>query len=132
MCLYLIRHVKRCQDKNMTCHRNPSPNNYRLTRARRTVECAFGILCNQWRIFHRAIDIRPDLCDVIVKTFCILHIFVRQRDGFKFQDTLHECPLEIIKAVGTGGNVTGTTVREYFAKYFTSPLGCVPWQYEKF
>ena len=26
MCLYLIRHVKRCQDKNMTCHRNPSPS----------------------------------------------------------------------------------------------------------
>ena len=26
MCLYLIRHVKRCQDKNLTCHRNPSPN----------------------------------------------------------------------------------------------------------
>jgi hypothetical protein len=23
-------------------------------------------------------------------------------------------------------------VREYFAKYFTSPLGSVPWQYEKF
>ena len=27
MCLYLIIHVKRCQDKNMTCHRNPSPTN---------------------------------------------------------------------------------------------------------
>jgi hypothetical protein len=26
-CLYLIRNVKRCQDKNMTCHRNPSPSN---------------------------------------------------------------------------------------------------------
>jgi hypothetical protein len=24
MRLYLITHVKRCQDKNMTCHRNPS------------------------------------------------------------------------------------------------------------
>jgi hypothetical protein len=26
MRLYLIIHVKRCQDKNMTCHGNPSPN----------------------------------------------------------------------------------------------------------
>jgi hypothetical protein len=25
MRLHLIIHVKRCQDKNMTCHRNPSP-----------------------------------------------------------------------------------------------------------
>ena len=105
--------------------------NYRLTRARRMVECAFGVLCNKWRIFHRAIDVRPDFCYVIVKTCCVLHSFVRQRDGLQFQDTLYECPLESVKAVGTAGNVTGTAVREYFAKYFTSPLGSVPWQYKK-
>ena len=28
MCLYLIIHVKRCQDKNMTCHRNLSPSHH--------------------------------------------------------------------------------------------------------
>ena len=89
------------------------------------MECAFGILCNKWRIFHRAIDVRPGFCDVIVKTCCILHNFVRQRDGFQFQDTLYGCPFE------SRGNVTGTAVREYFAKYFTFPLGSVPWQYEK-
>jgi hypothetical protein len=32
------------------------------------VECAFGILCNKWRYFHRAIDVRLDFCDIIVKT----------------------------------------------------------------
>jgi hypothetical protein len=93
---------------------------YRLTRARRMVECAFGILCNKWRIFHRAIDVRPDFCDVIVKTCCILHNFVRQKDGFQFQQTLFECPLDRVEAVGTRANVTGTVVREYFVKYFTS------------
>jgi hypothetical protein len=106
--------------------------NYRLTRAGRKVECAFGIPCNKWRIFHSAIDVRPDFSDVIVKTCCILHNFVHQRDGFQFHDTLYECPLDSIKAVGIRGNVTGTAVREYFAKYFTCPLGSVPWQYEKF
>jgi hypothetical protein len=79
--------------------------NYRLTRARRIVACAFGILCNKWRHFHHAIDVYPDFCDVIVKTCYILHSFVRQRDGFQFQDTSYECPLENIKAVGTRGNV---------------------------
>ena len=75
--------------------------NYRLTRAKRMVACAFGIVCNKWRIFHHAIDICPDFCDVIVKTCCKLHNFVRQRDRrLQFQDNLYECPLESIKAVG--------------------------------
>ena len=62
--------------------------NYRLTRARRMLECAFGIVCNKWRIFHCAIDVCPDFCDVIVKTCCVLHNFVHQRDGFQFQGPL--------------------------------------------
>jgi hypothetical protein len=61
--------------------------NYRLkTHTRRMVHCLFGILCNKWRIFHHAIDVCPDFCDVIVKTSSILHNFVCQRDGFQFQD----------------------------------------------
>ena len=35
--------------------------NSRLTRARRMVECAFGILANKWRIFHRPLDVTPQL-----------------------------------------------------------------------
>jgi hypothetical protein len=69
------------------------------------VECAFGIVCNKWRIFHRVIDVCVDFCNVIVKTCCILHNFVCQRDGIQFQDTLYKCSLESIKAVG---NVTET------------------------
>jgi len=83
--------------------------NYRLTRARR-VEFAFGTVCNKWRIFHCATDVCPDFCDVNVKTRCILHNFVRQRDGCQFQNTLGVCPLESIKAIGTRSNVTGTDV----------------------
>jgi hypothetical protein len=69
------------------------------------VECASGILCNKWRIFHRAIDVRPDFCYIIVKTCCILHSFVRKKDGIQFEDTLYECPLESVQSVGTRGNV---------------------------
>jgi hypothetical protein len=56
--------------------------NYRFTRTRGMVACAIGILCNKWRIFNRAIDVYPDFCNVIVKTCCILHNFICQRDGF--------------------------------------------------
>jgi len=72
------------------------------------VEFAFDIMCNKWRIYQCAIDVRPDFYNVIVKTCCILHNFVFQRDGFQFQDTLQECILESITAVGTRGNVAGT------------------------
>jgi hypothetical protein len=81
--------------------------NYTLTRARRMVECAFGTVCNKWRIFHCATDVCLDFRDVVVKTCCILYNFVRQRDCFQFQDTLYKCPLESIKAVGNRGNITG-------------------------
>jgi hypothetical protein len=60
---------------------------------------------------YRAIDVYPDICDVIVKTFCMLHNFVRQRNGFQFQDTLYECSLESIKAVGTRGTDMGGGLR---------------------
>jgi len=67
----------------------------------------------------------------IVECLAAVSTSSRQTDGFQSQDTLYECPLESIKVVGTRDNVTGMAVREYFAKYFTSPLGSVPGQYEK-
>ena len=105
--------------------------NYRLARARRMVQCAFGILANKWSIFHRPLDVMPEFCDSIVKACRILHDFVRRNDGFHLEGTLNESNFEIIQATGTRGNVKGKHVRDYFAKYFTSPHGAVPWQYDK-
>jgi hypothetical protein len=104
--------------------------NYRSTRARRMVECAFSILANKCRIFHRPLDVTPQFFDSIVKACCILHNFVRRNDGFQL-DNLYESNFESIQASGTRENIKGKHVRDYFAKYFTSPHGAVPWQYDK-
>lgn len=106
--------------------------NYRLSRARRMVECTFGILANKWRIFHRPLDTKPEFCDSIIKACCILHNFVRNKDGIQFTDTLFSSELPSLQA---GHNIRPThdavTVRDTFAEYFTSPAGSVPWQYSK-
>nr|CAI5868323.1 unnamed protein product [Callosobruchus analis] len=125
----LAKHVQRPFGKrNLTVGKRIY--NYRLTRAR-MVECAFGIMANKWRILHRALDVDLSFCDSIVKTCCILHNFVRERDGVSFEDTLYECPLLDMNATNMRGAHIGTTTREYFGKYFTSPQESVPWQYEK-
>lgn len=104
--------------------------NYRLSRARRFIECAFGILANKWRIFHTAIHLEPDFANLIVLAACILHNFVRLRDGFKFEDTL-TCEMLDIPVIGTGGaGKSAKQVRDSFAEFFITPAGSVPWQYD--
>lgn len=105
--------------------------NYRHSTARRLVECTFGILANKWRIFHRPIDVKLEFCDKIVMACCVLHNFVRRKNGINFTEAAYECPLESVSTRPETRLVSATNVRNYFATYFTSPQGSVPWQYDK-
>jgi len=102
--------------------------NFRLTRARRYVECTFGILANKWRVFHTPILVEPDFATLIVKTACVLHNFVRRRDGVEYDDMFH-CTLESIDLTLRGSTNNARDVRDYFATYFDSPEGKLDWQY---
>lgn len=60
--------------------------NYRFSRARRTVESAFGILANKWRIFHTAICLLPETANIIVTASICLHNYIlkeEQCSGYK-------------------------------------------------
>ncbi|XP_060806409.1 uncharacterized protein LOC132903097 [Amyelois transitella] len=100
--------------------------NYRLSRARRCIECTFGVLANKWRILHRPLNTSVHFSEDIVKACCILHNFIRKRDGFNFRHTLKIVGLENIQ--NTGWPVTrASTARDTLKDYFMNE-GAIPWQ----
>ncbi|XP_069588461.1 uncharacterized protein [Ranitomeya imitator] len=103
--------------------------NYRLSRARKYVECTFGIMCSQWRIFHTAIQLDTETVDTVIKACCVLHNYVRDYST----EVVEESQLSELIAVDNLGqgrqSISGLRVRETFTDYFMSPEGAVHWQY---
>lgn len=106
--------------------------NYRVCRARRYVECTFGILSNKWRIFHRAINLDPDYATDIVRACVVLHNFVRDRDGFEVENTLSISGFEDLALGETQRNhatMSARNVWDVLKEYFISEVGSVSWQF---
>ena len=102
-------------------------------RARRHAECAFVILSNKWRIFQRPFNVSPDFEVVIVKASVALHNFVRERDGYKFEDALTVTGLEDVpdgQSVRRG--LTANSIRNKVADYFLTDAGAASWQMQKY
>lgn len=115
--------------------------NYRISRARLNVECAFGILRSKFRIYDT-----PMLTDVpntvkTVKATCVLHNFIRLEDRPHVNES--EISQEFRATYQTRKNLTplsvqtlncGThsydaaAVRNNLADYFISDRGKVSWQ----
>ncbi|XP_052744678.1 uncharacterized protein LOC128199398 isoform X3 [Bicyclus anynana] len=110
--------------------------NYRLTRARRFVECAFGILSNKWRIFHRPMNVSIDLAVDIVKTCCVLQNFIHKQENFQFHNASEnestlDSESELIQLPITNavrGSLAANEVRNRFAQYFVSNEGRLSYQ----
>ncbi|XP_066450806.1 uncharacterized protein [Eleutherodactylus coqui] len=108
--------------------------NYRLTRAQRYVECAFGILANRWRVLLSTIQLAPENVSAVIRACVVLHNFCRRHD------TVLNVPHPLPTAFG--GNVleeavqhgrpaqSAVLVRDLFMAYFLSPQGALPWQLE--
>ncbi|KAK0131238.1 putative nuclease HARBI1 [Merluccius polli] len=112
--------------------------NYRLSRARLTVECSFRILSSQWRMYRRVIYLSPEKVELCVKATCILHNFMRVTSMRETKGRLatQELPEETVRAlrnVGRMGSNNATRealrVREVFRSYFNEE-GAVPWQHQ--
>ena len=55
--------------------------NYHLSRGRRVVGSAFGILAGKWRILNKPTKTSPNMADRTVKCIFVLHNTVIEREG---------------------------------------------------
>lgn len=120
--------------------------NYRLSRARRVVENAFGILSNRFRIFRTTICLDPDKVVTIVFACLCLHNFLRQQRSDAYvppgyvdsEDANHQLVKGAWRWEGTLQSVTigqarnpaveAKKQRDVLCEYFVSPAGSVSWQ----
>lgn len=99
--------------------------NSHLSRARRVVENAFGILAMKWRVFLRAIEADVENADYIVKAACCLHNYVISKNNnreWTATETQEECgPIRAFVETGLTNRRSPNAaiqIRERFADYF--------------
>ena len=123
--------------------------NYRLSRSRRTIENAFGILVSRWRILRQPIIADPDHAVKYVKAAVALHNYLRVTEsavycpaGFADHEEAQGSVIRGdwrrdglgsgLQSIGrTGANtapVAAKQVRDSFKDYFISEEGQLSWQ----
>lgn len=124
--------------------------NYRLSRARRVIENAFGLLRARWRIFSRPIKSSVENVQNFTFAAIALHNYLRQTDNamycpYGFMDSYDKqgnfksgewrkegsadgCLQDIngVRGSRPSGNAKG--MREALKTYLNSDLGAVEWQ----
>ena len=126
--------------------------NYRLSRARRIVENAFGIATSRFRLFRRAVTADVEVAVEATKAIVALHNYLmadrhfdtnntycppdyvdlehdgRVREGLWRQES-DSSSLQDIGSMGSNNySVDAKKVRDNFCDYFNSNTGSVPWQ----
>lgn len=88
--------------------------NYRLSRARRIIENAFGILVSRWRIFRKPICMYPKTVDKIIMATICLHNFLETVNDLTPANNRLYCPLNFVDVEQENGDIIpGTWRNEY-------------------
>ena len=56
-------------------------HNYRHSRGRRIIECAFGIMTWKWAVLRGPLHMSPENATHVALACCVLHNYVRRREG---------------------------------------------------
>ncbi|XP_024141057.1 putative nuclease HARBI1 isoform X2 [Oryzias melastigma] len=108
--------------------------NYRLSRARLTVERTFGILSARWRVLLQRINLSPENVNTLVIAACILHNFLHNPgDNRTWLEDSEERGEAMEDALNTGppqGGGAAAAARAVYTAFFSSPAGGAPWQEE--
>ena len=113
--------------------------NYRLSRARRMVENAFGILSNKFRVLLNPIPLSVEKVEIITYTCVLLHNFLLSKKCHQWYmpsscrganpDTLNSGLQGIRRQEGNRSSLTANAVRDALCEYFNTS-GSVHWQYD--
>lgn len=114
----LLRHVmKPYARKNLD--QSKGKYNKALSRARKTIECAFGIAAAKWRILCKSIETSVETAELIVKAVCILHNVIMDKEGtlniLDYEDIL---PGVRMSRSNNAAPVEAIQVRNMFKRYF--------------
>lgn len=109
--------------------------NYRISRARRVSENAFGILTNRFRVFLNATALAVEKVEIITYTCILLHNFLLSKKSYipsKYKnlqlETIESGLCSIRQQDENHSSVTAGEIRDMFTTYFNT-IGTVPWQY---
>lgn len=107
--------------------------NYRLSRARRTVESAFGMLANIFRIFHTPILLNTETIDLVILSSCCLHNMLIEDKNVPVStgtvgNNLPTDNLISLRRTGGSGPVAAVNLRNELKDYLCSRQGSVTWQ----
>ncbi|XP_014661400.1 PREDICTED: uncharacterized protein LOC106804647 [Priapulus caudatus] len=122
--------------------------NYRLSRARRVVENAFGIMANRFRCMLTTMQLQPENIKLVVRTCVVLHNFLIDRNPARDaqvidrEDANHnlvpgswrqDAQMHDMNEPqwGNRDTVAGKRQRLYLKHYLTSGAGAVHWQEER-
>lgn len=126
--------------------------NYRLSRARRVVENAFGILAARFRVLRKPILLQPKKTEQLVMACIHLHNYLRRsspsrnrytppgsfdiehldsgtlENGEWRKATENQQSFRSLSRIARKPSLEAAAIRDEFAQYFASEQGQVPWQ----